>query len=148
MLRFDGGVVTFTRGEPTFYRSSDIAQRGFCNRCGSGLSFAWHGNPAVWVMLGSLDHPEDWPMTDDAAWGPTFHTCVETRLPWYEITDHLEQRTSAAMPGLQAARQRATKAPPDDAVNTGWQPVRKSNFSILHKSHGKMCKCGTSAPEP
>ena len=26
----------------------------------------YEGNPNVWALVGSLDHPEDWPLTKDA----------------------------------------------------------------------------------
>jgi hypothetical protein len=108
-VRFGGGALRFTAGAPAFFRSSTIARRGFCAACGSGLSFTWDGNPAVWITHGSLDRPEDWPMTDDATWGPSVHACVETRLPWLVIRDGLEQRPSTAMPGLTAARAHAAR---------------------------------------
>ncbi|BCH29321.1 hypothetical protein MesoLjLc_12510 [Mesorhizobium sp. L-8-10] len=42
-------------------------------------------------LLGSLDHPEDWPLTKDAAWGQTEHVFIESKVPWYEINDGLPQ---------------------------------------------------------
>ena len=36
---FPTGAVTFTRGEPKFFMSSPIAQRGFCPECGSSLTY-------------------------------------------------------------------------------------------------------------
>ena len=32
-------AVQFTQGEPTYYKSSPIAERGFCKRCGSSLTY-------------------------------------------------------------------------------------------------------------
>ena len=32
---FRAEALRFTRGEPKFYRSSDVAQRGFCGNCGT-----------------------------------------------------------------------------------------------------------------
>ena len=49
----------------------------------------YEGNPNVWVLVGSLNHPEDWPLTKDAAWTQSGHWYVETKVPWYEITDGL-----------------------------------------------------------
>ena len=101
-LRFGPGV-RFERGAPVHYRSSAIARRGFCGACGAALTFAYDGNPDLWVTLGSLDHPEDWPMTPDAAWGPSRHVETESMLPWYAPGDGLP----LAPDGLEALTQAA-----------------------------------------
>jgi hypothetical protein len=59
----------FTSGEPKFYQSSDIAERGFCAACGSRLVYRPLGGPLMAVEVGSLDHPEDI--------SPEYHTGVE-----------------------------------------------------------------------
>ena len=84
-----------TRGEPKGYRSSSIARRTFCVACGSPLTFAYDNGADLWVTLGSLDYPEEWPMTPKAAWGATVHTQAATRIPWYAIDDGLPQLTVA-----------------------------------------------------
>jgi hypothetical protein len=48
----------------------------------------------VWIKIGSLDYPEDWPMTKDASWGRSRHWFVDFRIPWEEISDGLPQLTS------------------------------------------------------
>jgi hypothetical protein len=48
----------------------------------------------VWIKIGSLDHPEDWPMTIDASWGQSRHWFVDFRISWEEIGDGLPQLTS------------------------------------------------------
>ena len=50
------------------------------------------GDPDAWMSVGSLDHPEDWPMTKHASWGPSIHVFIDTKIPWYEISDGLPQR--------------------------------------------------------
>ena len=101
-LKFDGRTFQLTKGELKHHRSSDFARRGFCAECGSPIVFLYEGNPNVWVLVGSLDHPEDWPLTKDAAWGPSGHRYVETRVPWHEIIDGLPQHGEA--PGAIAAQ--------------------------------------------
>ena len=54
----------------------------------------YDGNPNVGVLLGSLDHPEDWPLTKDAVWGQTEHVYIGSKLPWYEVNDGLQQNAS------------------------------------------------------
>jgi hypothetical protein len=104
--RFAGGLFAafvrlprtsfaFTSGDPTFYRSSEVARRAFCSACGSPLIFIYDNADAdFWVTVGSLDHPEDWPLIKGAGWGPTVHGTVDNKVPWQEIDDGLPQRTS------------------------------------------------------
>lgn len=69
-------------GEPTRYRSSEYAERGFCPRCGSTLSM--HEEvlaERVQIAVGSLDAPE--------RIRPDDHVWTQHQLPWFEITDDL-----------------------------------------------------------
>lgn len=72
--------VEFT-GERTMFSSSNAAQRGFCQTCGTPLSFQINNSPKVWVTLGSLDDP--------SAIEPSLHYGVESRLDWAEFNDGL-----------------------------------------------------------
>lgn len=53
-----------TRGEQAIFRSSDLVERGFCQNCGTPLSLAHIGGKEISVSIGSLDHPEAFPPTD------------------------------------------------------------------------------------
>ncbi len=103
-VTFPGAGFTFTRGELKYYRASRFAKRGFCADCGSPVAFFYEGNPNVWIKIGSLDHPEDWPMTRDALWGRSVHAHTDTKVSWYEISDGLPQSTSA-WEELEAAKE-------------------------------------------
>jgi hypothetical protein len=46
-----------TRGALSIFRSSDIAERGFCAACGTPLTYRLVGGRRVGVTLGSLDAP-------------------------------------------------------------------------------------------
>ena len=94
-VKFARGVFRFTRGEPKYYQSSNFARRGFCAECGSPIVFVYEGNLNLWILIGSLDHPEDWPLTKDALWGKSGHWYVKAKVPWYEICDGLPQRGEA-----------------------------------------------------
>ena len=49
----------FTRGRAATFRSSSAAERGFCARCGTPLSFAYLKRPdVIGVTIGSLDTPQ------------------------------------------------------------------------------------------
>ena len=89
LLRFSAVGFSMTLGEPKHYRSSSIATRTFCGECGSPLAFAYDGATDVWLTLGSLDYPEDWPMTPTATWGASSHVQTLTRVPWHAIDDGL-----------------------------------------------------------
>ena len=47
-----------TEGELAIYRSSSIAERGFCRDCGSPLTFRYTELPDISVTIGSLDSPD------------------------------------------------------------------------------------------
>src|SRR5262245_57592987 len=56
------GTLRFSKEQPKFYRSSPLAERGFCPHCGSQLLYrpvsselAAHTD----LSVGSLDHPEN-----------------------------------------------------------------------------------------
>jgi hypothetical protein len=72
-----------TSGEPKFYKSSEILERGFCANCGSGVIARYFDpdDPYVWVKVGTLDHPEDV--------SPTQHVGIESQIPWLTIDDDL-----------------------------------------------------------
>ena len=49
--------LRWTTSEPAYYRSSSLAQRGFCQHCGTPLSFAYDHTPHMGISIGSLDNP-------------------------------------------------------------------------------------------
>lgn len=103
-VRMARASFRFTKGEPQYYRSSEVARRGFCRSCGSPLVFVYDGNGDFWVAIGSLDHPEDWPLTKAAPWGPSTHGMVDFKVPWHVINDGLPQRTSENAVLLEQAK--------------------------------------------
>lgn len=104
-LRIPGSGFRFTKGEPKHYRATNFAKRGFCGECGSPLTFDYEGISDVWILIGSLDHPEDWPMTKDASWGQSHHNDVEFKVPWEEINDGVPHSTSASKVAVKAAKE-------------------------------------------
>jgi len=53
-----------TKGEPSFFHSSNLATRGFCSACGTPPTFACNDPKArFYVTMGSLDSPEASPVT-------------------------------------------------------------------------------------
>ncbi len=72
----------------TWYRASNYARRGFCNKCGSSLF--WHGDKLdghkdrIAIALGALDAPTGLALTE--------HIFVADKGDYYEIADGLPQK--------------------------------------------------------
>lgn len=52
-----GFSVTWTRGEPGWFQSSNKVRRGFCGQCGTPLAYDF-GSSALELAIGALDNPE------------------------------------------------------------------------------------------
>jgi Glutathione-dependent formaldehyde-activating enzyme len=103
-------------GAPAYYASSKIARRGFCNRCGTPLSFEFLDSERMDLSVGSLDEP--------GQLKPTEHFAAESRiaswfhddgLPCSRLDDNasINQRWRDAygaqvQPGLAAVRAAGT----------------------------------------
>lgn len=66
-----------------WYRSSAVAERGFCNRCGSTMFFRPHVGNFTSILAGTLDGPTGLRISH--------HIHCATKGDYYEITDGLEQ---------------------------------------------------------
>ena len=49
--------LTWTRGKPAEFNSSDQAARGFCANCGTSLYYRALGGPHVSMSIGAFDEP-------------------------------------------------------------------------------------------
>ena len=79
-VHFPAEAFEWTAGEPTRYRSSRFAERGFCATCGSTLTMHEEVlGDRVQVALGSMDRP-DLASPDDHVW-------TRSRIAWFEIAD-------------------------------------------------------------
>ena len=93
---FPKEAVRFTNGEPRFYTSSLIAERGFCGNCGSSLLIRYYApeeSKFLIMMTACLDKPEDS--------APTWHGCTESQMPWLDIQDSLPRTVSDKSADLQ-----------------------------------------------
>jgi len=76
--------ITVTRSdELSWYKTSEVARRGFCSFCGSGLFWEPFEQDATGIIAGTLDGP-----TTLKTIG---HIFVEEKPDFYEITDDLPQ---------------------------------------------------------
>lgn len=67
-----------------YYRSSDIAKRGFCPECGSPICYEDNADgEVIWITAGTHDDPQTLPKRE--------HVYVEDKLPWVDIGKDLMQ---------------------------------------------------------
>jgi hypothetical protein len=87
--------LSFTRGVPATFRSSDHVERGFCAACGTPLFFRAEESGRTNLTMGSLDRP--------AAFPPRVQAGVEARVSWWrEINDFARDETTEAGLGASA----------------------------------------------
>lgn len=83
LLDFPAGAVTWTTRQPTYYKSSDIANRGFCPDCGTALTFQFVDSPNIDISVAAFDAPNAFP--------PEEHLWTDSKIDWVEITGGLPQ---------------------------------------------------------
>lgn len=74
----------------TWWASSDIAERGFCSRCGSSLFYRRHGVDRVSVAPGALSKPTGLAITA--------HICVAEAGDYYAIDPEAAQSPGVDTP--------------------------------------------------
>ncbi len=60
------GAVTWTRGDPDHFQSSNKVRRGFCAKCGTPLTFEYGGD-IIGFMVGALDAPRSVVLSEQLA---------------------------------------------------------------------------------
>jgi hypothetical protein len=83
---FPADAVEWTTQKPTLYPSSPGVDRGFCPTCGSSLTFQRPGR--IFLLIGSLDRPEDIDMREPREFEAS-HTFFPERIPWVHVEDDL-----------------------------------------------------------
>ena len=79
---FEESQVSFTQTSPKLYASSEEGQRGFCETCGTQISFVATYIPGlIDLTIGSMDQPDS--IT------PQFHYWHSKHLAWVEFADTL-----------------------------------------------------------
>lgn len=85
---------SWTHGTPAFFASSNLAQRAFCEKCGTPLSFKYNlPSSRMYVTIGSLDRPEE--ITLVKQYG------IESRLPWVKFCADVPAERTAESPAAQ-----------------------------------------------
>ena len=76
-------ALTWTRGAPAVFKSSEQVERGFCRDCGTPLYYDYVESPHLSVTTGSLDNPADFP--------PRVQFGIEGRMPWFDTLSGLAE---------------------------------------------------------
>jgi len=90
-----------TRGAPSWFNSSDLVRRGFCEKCGTPLFYQEIGGDHVAILLGSLDHPEAVP--------PEWQSDTDGKTSWFAGLDTLPESIGDEAPEAQTARYQSIK---------------------------------------
>jgi hypothetical protein len=94
-VHFPVASFQWTGAQPSWFRSSQFAQRAFCANCGSTLGMREDVlADRVQVSIGSLDEPARVRIDD--------HVWTQSRLPWFDTRDELPRfaTSSNAVPSL------------------------------------------------
>jgi hypothetical protein len=86
LAEIDKGDFAWTHGKPAAFKSSSIAERDFCNRCGTPLSFRRIDGPRIEIMTGAFDRPD--------RVVPTRQYGTESRLGWVVSIANLPSQTT------------------------------------------------------
>jgi hypothetical protein len=78
--------LSWSRGKPSTFRSSSIADRYFCADCGTPLGFGGVDSPRIEIMTGTFDHPD--------RIVPTKQFGTESRLGWVVAVANLPSQTT------------------------------------------------------
>jgi len=76
----------WSKGQPAFFRSSSIADRGYCAACGTPLSFGRIDGDRIEIMTGAFDRPDQLV--------PTRQYGSESRLGWVVGISNLPSQTT------------------------------------------------------
>jgi hypothetical protein len=81
----------WTKGEPAFFVSSNVAKRAYCRDCGTPLSFSYDMPEArFYVTIGSLDDPNAAPIVKQYG--------VESKLGWVRFCEDVDGEATGADP--------------------------------------------------
>ena len=113
-VAFSKKAVRFTHGEPKYFSTSLIAERGFCGNCGASLTYQLmkpEESDFLVICTASLDRPEEF--------APTWHAGVESQMPWLDLHDDLPRTRCDDSKSLQAAWESAGVRDPDNWKEVG-----------------------------
>ncbi len=112
--------LEITRGEISWFLSSDPVRRGFCSACGTPLAIDTMAEPVIHMTLGSLDDPDS--VHPERQYG------TEARVPFFDKLPALPGTTTEGDgeedQAFLAQIRDTTHQHPDHETET-WPPVTK-----------------------
>jgi hypothetical protein len=81
-------VVNSGPGKLRWYRSSPVARRGFCSKCGAQIFWDGRGSDHMSIAAGTLNEPTGLRLVK--------HCCVQQKGDYYEIEDSVPQENGQA----------------------------------------------------
>ena len=106
--------ITWTRGEPKRFRSSNKVARGFCGDCGTPLTFETDGECDL--TIGAFDDPSQV--------APEFQLAADAMLPYAPGLTDLPRRDPELSPGLAAHLAGIVSYQHPDHDTEAWPPKR------------------------
>ncbi len=91
MVTYELENVELLAGTPAVFRSSTIATRQFCDRCGSTLFWRGDGRTEVDIFMGTLDDPSTMP-------APSLELWTTHRAKWLAHLDGTESHETSQTP--------------------------------------------------
>ena len=89
--------LRFTSGGPRYFNSSPGVMRGFCERCGSPLTYEAERIPGeIHIYAASL--------ADPTQASPSLHVHVAEQLPWFDMADALPRYATTGRGGAAPIR--------------------------------------------
>ena len=107
-----GFGVTWTRGAPGWFRSSDKARRGFCAGCGTPLAYEAGGE--IELAIGAFDNP--------MRAAPSEQVNPRDKLPFVDGLRDLHTRTPEEDPAQEAFNASVVSYQHPDHDTAEWQP--------------------------
>lgn len=108
--------LTWNRGAPKHFQSSNVVRRGFCADCGTPLTYEYPGG--VELALGAFDDP--------AALPPVIQMGLESRMPFFADLAGLPTRTPAEQEKVAGFYASVVSHQHPDHDTDAWPPARTS----------------------
>jgi hypothetical protein len=105
--------LTWTRGAPRHFRSSNKVKRGFCAACGTPLTYEPDGLPPE-IAIATLDDP--------ASAAPVIQVGVDRRLPWSRDLPGLPTRSATEAAKVAPFYEGIVSYQHPDHDTTEWPP--------------------------
>ena len=110
-----GARLTWTRGEPKRFQSSNVARRGFCAECGTPLTYEAPDGMAL--AIGAFDEPEE--IAPVIQWG------IEAKLPYVDDIPELPGEDTMADQDAASFLSSLVSYQPPDHDTEEWPPAER-----------------------